>query len=526
MARTLVIDTIRGAGRTFKVNKELQIAPTLKKFLVHFRRPIGYRGEYGFDWLRDEYIYPIETVANDHDGNPRNAPLELCDDVPALKTEYKTTDVLNSISPYGYDYYPAWLTMFPNTSEAQGTHVDQIQANGIDLDLKIEELEVLSSDTTEIVFESSNNNLIITPTKIPLSELLTEKGQDNLGRGNTRDYYLANNKVNIKCEGNLPQHEQIKVFAQLNDQREEVGKLMVCKNSDYKNYTIDIYLIKSFLNDDPSFGGSMVDTELAKLGGVQGIENYLNKRSLNQSLIKVNLIYDSSRDWVFRKQSLINASNGGKYNGMIQNQSTMLMDTKKYMDYINDRFRLQYPNLVSRKAIFLYITPFLSPTSGGASYNSPLNSKHIILFKKNIDHLPSYAHEIGHTLGLEHSFKNDPALSKADLIAQQEAKRTEYRRKIAEQRVAKTQHLNEYSAYYNSHPEEKREAIRKLDANIKVYEDALSNVEDKIEVINKNPFQFIAKKTENIMDYDLANQKVFFKWQSKVMREETKQYYH
>ncbi len=32
---------------------------------------------------------------------------------------------------------------------------------------------------------------------------------------------------------------------------------------------------------------------------------------------------------------------------------------------------------------------------------------------------------------------------------------------------------------------------------------------------------FSSKRTENIMDYDLTNQKVFFKkkWQSKIMRE-------
>ncbi|KES14527.1 hypothetical protein GASC598B02_003200, partial [Gilliamella apicola SCGC AB-598-B02] len=38
----------------------------LQRFTIHFRRPAKlkqnknapYKGEYGFDWLRDEYIYP------------------------------------------------------------------------------------------------------------------------------------------------------------------------------------------------------------------------------------------------------------------------------------------------------------------------------------------------------------------------------------------------------------------------------------------------------------------------------------
>ena len=29
----------------------------LKKFLVHFRRGSNYKGEYGFDWVREDYIY-------------------------------------------------------------------------------------------------------------------------------------------------------------------------------------------------------------------------------------------------------------------------------------------------------------------------------------------------------------------------------------------------------------------------------------------------------------------------------------
>ena len=32
---------------------------SLPKFLVQFRRPDDYRGEFGFNWIRDEYIYPI-----------------------------------------------------------------------------------------------------------------------------------------------------------------------------------------------------------------------------------------------------------------------------------------------------------------------------------------------------------------------------------------------------------------------------------------------------------------------------------
>lgn len=72
----------------------------LRKFTVHFRRPptlkqksnYPYRGEYGFDWLREEYIYPIDTVKVNHTwGNITELykPTILCRDPSSLRKEYK-----------------------------------------------------------------------------------------------------------------------------------------------------------------------------------------------------------------------------------------------------------------------------------------------------------------------------------------------------------------------------------------------------------------------------------------------------
>ncbi|NUG81951.1 hypothetical protein HUN33_18205, partial [Acinetobacter bereziniae] len=51
-------------------------ATCLKKFLVHFRRPQDYSGNYGFDWLRDDYIYANKFIAE-----ASNAKKPLCVDV-------------------------------------------------------------------------------------------------------------------------------------------------------------------------------------------------------------------------------------------------------------------------------------------------------------------------------------------------------------------------------------------------------------------------------------------------------------
>lgn len=167
--------------------------------------------------MRDEYIYPITSV------NGTNKELSL--DIPKLKIEYKTTDVSNPISPYGKDYYCSFLNLMLNQE--------------VSLDIELEELEVLSSDTTEIVFESSNTDLVITPTSIPLSTLLEGgKQSKNLGGTITRDFYLVANQVKVKCNKAFTKNEQIKVFAKLKDpstgieENREVGKMMVMKNDE------------------------------------------------------------------------------------------------------------------------------------------------------------------------------------------------------------------------------------------------------------------------------------------------------
>jgi len=210
----------------------LQRPATLKKFLVNFRRPDDYQGKYGFDWLRDEYVYPIKTVSNNNNGTPLGTPIALCKNTAALKTEYGVTDVKNPISPYGKQYYPAWLSIFPHTTTAQFAHGSRMHKTGVDLDIEIEEIEALVDDNTEILFESGNSVLKIEPSKLKLKDLIGSKKTKNLGGAVNRNYFLAKKKVNIKCtEGTLTSHEEIKVFAKLGSQKEEVGKLMVYKNN-------------------------------------------------------------------------------------------------------------------------------------------------------------------------------------------------------------------------------------------------------------------------------------------------------
>ncbi|MEN7547361.1 hypothetical protein AAG747_05555 [Rapidithrix thailandica] len=237
---------------------------SLKRFLVHFRRPSDYENnnvtkEYGFDWLRDEYIYPIETV------NRRTTP--LCTDVERLKGEY-SRDVTDPIRPYEVDYYPAWLSL------KEGKEAT--------LDLELEALEELAEDATALIFESSTPHLQIEPAQINLSEILqTGRQTKNLGQ-TTRDYYLGNNTITITCTGGtFAEHQQIKVFAQSGAQREEVGKLMIYHNQDI--YRLNARFVQV------NFKGS-IHMPSRKVDGMD-IESKLN---FSENTVEINVINSPS----------------------------------------------------------------------------------------------------------------------------------------------------------------------------------------------------------------------------------------
>ncbi|WP_378172708.1 DUF4280 domain-containing protein [Aquimarina sp. SS2-1] len=242
----------------------------LKKFLVNVRRPDDYKGEYGFDWLRDEYIYPIETVVFDNDGTSLNQLMPICKNPEDLKNEYKIKDVVNPITPYGVEYYPAWLSIF---SDASNGHI-----NEVDLNIEIEEIEPLESDGTQIIFESANDSLIITPSELSLNELLGKKQTKDLGTA-TKDFYVTEKVINIKCDGEpLENHEEIKIFAELDGEKEEVGKLMVYKNSEIANASIIAVNV-------------IIDGKSASLN--PNYKTAIKYKSLGQCLIQAEVIDDN-----------------------------------------------------------------------------------------------------------------------------------------------------------------------------------------------------------------------------------------
>ncbi len=145
--------------------------------------------------------------------------MPLCLDVENLKDEY-SNEVLDSISPYENEYYPSWLSLK--------------KGNECFLDIDIEVLETLIFPTnTKITFEvGENSGLTINPTSIKLDSLINNLKSINIGNGNTKELYKNPKTIKISCTSTFSEHQQIKVFAELNSNKVEVGKLMIYKNQE------------------------------------------------------------------------------------------------------------------------------------------------------------------------------------------------------------------------------------------------------------------------------------------------------
>jgi len=365
---------------------------SLPKFLVHFRRPDDYRGEFGFDWIRDEYIYPIVKVAIDNNGNPINQLKPLCKDIQKLKNEYlKDTE---HFSPYGIQYYPAWLSIFPFTTTKEFSYGSRMHKNGVNLNLEIEEIDAITLEDIKIVFKSTNDFLKITPSEITASEIISSpKKTKNIG-GVSKNYYILKKKVNIKCiKGALDKHEQIKVFAERGDLKQQVGKLVVYKNNVIpKAEIVVVNVIK-----DPS--------NKAKLrNDYQFLFKY---QSFNQALIRAEVVVDTS----FNLLEIPDDTDPDKYKlyntpllGASEIRNIILRLYEKYGKY------KPVGNIDSNnnKRTYLFYTDINSGGTNGISFLNRMNNvwgNYCVIFNSGLNSERTAIHECGHSLSLPHIFQ-------------------------------------------------------------------------------------------------------------------------
>ncbi|MFK7784929.1 MAG: hypothetical protein AB8B56_07430 [Crocinitomicaceae bacterium] len=452
------------------------------KCVIHFDLYTSdYNGEFGFDWMRKNWLKtPSECV-------------EGLEDLKKIYTPFAMDINDGSGNPYG-DYYVPWLTMFPKHKEKIGKDVKLI------VNMPFDYLANDIDDTQEITFEPSDANLRVEPSSFVISDLYNAK------------------LVTIHCDGDLAADAVIEAKSP----NGVVGKLNVAKNAHHKDLTINIPVVKAYLTDNATADEAALDAEVAKTPNLQAIEDFLNKNSLNQALVQVKFQYKDGKpyDWAFSTRSLKVASEGknprngekdydySQFKGMITNEATMEVDSGKILNFFHHQFKLRGENVINQKNIILYMTPLTTPSAGGVSYASPLNNKHCIIFKNNLDHVASYAHEISHTLGLLHTFPEAKYADQEKFINDLKKTKISYEKNKRDNAAAIVAHPS-YGRYINK-------LIKNQGAIIDGYK----------ALFKSDKYKFTKKKTSNIMDYDLSDQKFYFKYQIDIMQDEVTKYYH
>lgn len=193
------------------------------KFIAKFERLSRYKGDFGFDWMRDNYT-------------------NICQDYENLKQEYTPTTI------HGEEYFVPWLSMFQNQT-------------GVKLKLSIKEKEGAVKDS-DIIKLPSKNGIKFVPDELKVSE--------------------ANGKeITILCESVLSNDTVINL---LDKDDNTVGKLNILKNDE--NLTLKVKLVKVKGNEEDNRYNEQTFSSMSDSWESELFDSLTNK-CLNQALIKV-----------------------------------------------------------------------------------------------------------------------------------------------------------------------------------------------------------------------------------------------
>lgn len=366
-----------------------------------------------------------------------------------------------------------------------------------------------------VKFNLSNPNLRVIPSSFTIDDLINPQ------------------IITIYCDDDLQEDESIDVL--FSEKKLLVGKLNVMRNINSDKNIVNFRVVyvkkKSVENDFKN-----IEEKIAKIGGYQAIEEYLNKKVLNQALIQCKIYPEDPQ---FGKLDGLDFSDNSLKQVNIINDNGELKDGA--LNYFQEQFEKLYPIPAKRRGIFIFLTSFRSIDANGIGVTYPRDANSLIIYSEGLDKKEVYAHEIGHILGLLHSFLNRDSNCNLINIDREivEAKNIieEDKAKLRIQNLRLNENI-EYEKKYGSTFAVKKN-IKILNQNIQEIKKDIKNKIDKIEVLKENKIFFEQGRTENIMDYtwseecfiskkyvkNPSKQKTFSKLQWEIMLKELQKYY-
>ena len=399
--------TSKGATGPSDPFKVLKISR--REFTVHFRQPKNMAGRYGFDYPRDADRYPIERVL----GKRKPIPL-FKGNISNFKDIY-LKGAMHSPLLHKYNYLPAWLAIFPYTTNSVYKGGSSMHKDGVQLDIELQKLigdtsKLSASKYTELKFVSSNpSKLTVSPSSIPIKKFIKQGDKttvvDKTNSKSRKDYVLKK-AVLVKGVKNklLSKHESIAVYAISAKSKDLVGELMVHKND--QTYKADLVLVPT-----------KITTGISQ-DALRDIEWYLKYKSFNQALIRAEIKTTEPFDL---KEFINNTDIKNYINTVKKNNHTSKSASDGIIDAydkhgagkITDNKGNPIPiNTAGHKRTYIFLLDFANPYSKGiAPLEYSTDGKAVswgnvaVIFKNAWGNLDTLVHEIGHSLSLPHIFE-------------------------------------------------------------------------------------------------------------------------
>lgn len=230
-------------------------------FLVHFRRCEEYDGGFGFDWLRDEYLYETKDVKrSDYDDTWKEITFpSICTKKEDLKKKY-----VELYQKQEKPYYIPWLSMFVNHEAKTG--------NKVELELKVESIDA-KWNKAKVKFECPEGIRII-PEIIELTKKDTIK-QD--AKGKSENKYIST-RITLMCDkGHSGCEIVIKTIVDKKNPVETiVGKLNLIET---KEYPLHLRIVKLLRQEHLDSDRNFLDDRISS------VISYLKNKSLQQAMI-------------------------------------------------------------------------------------------------------------------------------------------------------------------------------------------------------------------------------------------------
>lgn len=400
-------------GTTLGGNQQ-DVKISAPRYTVHFRPPKDMLGRYGFDYPRDNDIYPLEMIAtaNDRKTFINDYKSLFIGDINILRNNYlQGANLAATLAQKGY--LPAWLCIFPFTTSDVFKGGSSMHSEGVKLNLELHQFlgdtNALVDDGTIIEFVSSApSKLTVSPSKIALTEFI-KTGQKvfitNKKNNSKRFQYNKDKCILIKGVKNqvLTQHENISVYANKKGNKHLVGKLMVHKND--MAYQADLV----FINVTSSKGSTITTAN--------DIEWYLKFMGFNQALIRAEKVVQTTlklHDIATKDQNVaLFISSYKNQKDVVEYVSNELI--KIYQKYGDHNPTGIFGNKISlnddrNKRTFVFVTDLEAGKTNGVAPPDIKGQKFawgnsVIVFKQANKNRDTLVHELGHSFGLPHIFQ-------------------------------------------------------------------------------------------------------------------------